>query len=128
MRHEVLMGMSKSELDDYAKVIGLDVTAKKTIALKVDAIETRRERVADIEVLGLTLSIPVKRMHDKRVTDICSKPLTDELATELLGLLLGDEQEAKLIEAATDEDGTVDVEAMGLAIASITQSEELKNF
>ena len=129
MKREVLMEMSKDELDEYGKVLGIDVGGKKTVAQKVDAIEKRRERVAEVDALGLTLSVPVKRMHDKRVSDLASKrPMTDEDATELLRLLLGDEQMARLAERATDDDGTVDADAMGLAMARILGSDDLKNF
>ena len=129
MRHDVLMSMSKTELDSYAAVLGFDVSGKKTIPQKVAQIEKRRERTAEVEVLGLTVSIPIKRMHDKRVTDLMSKrPMTDQCATDLLVLLLGDDQMSQLINRATDDDGTVDVDAMGLAIARILGSEDLKNF
>ena len=129
MRREVLMEMSKSELDEYAKVIGIDVSGKRTVAQKADAIEKRRERTADVEALGLTLAVPLKRLRDKRVADLASKrPMTDADASELLGLLLGNEQMEALAERATDEDGPVDVDALGLAMARILASEELKNF
>ena len=129
MRREVLMEMSKSELDEYAKVIGVDVTGKKTVTQKVASIESARERVADIDVLGMSVAIPIKRMHDKRVSDLVAKKLmSDDDATELMSLLLGDDQMDSLIARATDDDGTVDVDAMGLAIARILGAEELKNF
>lgn len=129
MKREVLMEMSKDELDEYGKVLGIDVGGKKTVAQKVDAIEKRRKRVAEVDALGLTLSVPVKRMRDKRVADLASKrPMTDEDASELLELLLGGEQMVALADRATDEDGTVDIDAMGLAMARILASDELKNF
>lgn len=129
MKREVLMEMSKSELDEYGKVLGVDVSGKRTVAQKADAIEKRRERVAEVEALGLTLAIPVKRMRDKRVTDLASKrPMTDADASELLGLLLGGEQMEALADRATDGDGTVDIDAMGLAMARILAFDELKNF
>lgn len=124
-----MMEMSKAELDEYAQVLGIDVAGRKTVAQKVEAIEKRRERTAEIDVLGITLTVPVKRMHDKRVSDLAAKrPMTDADATQLLGLLIGDEQMAKLAERATDEDGTVDADAMGLAMARILSSDDLKNF
>lgn len=129
MKREAMMEMSKSELDEYAQVLGIDVTGKKTVAQKVDAIEKRRERVAEIDALGITFAVPIKRMHDKRVTDLAAKrPMTDEDATELLALLIGDDQMAKLAERATDDDGTVDTDAMGFALARILSSDDLKNF
>lgn len=129
MKHEVLMSMSKTELDDYARVLGIDASGKKTVAAKAELIEKRRERTAEVDALGLTLVIPIKRMRDKRVTDLAGKrPMSDEDATELLTLILGDEQMQKLVERATDEDGVVDVDAMGLAMARVLASDELKNF
>lgn len=129
MKREVLMSMSKTELDEYARVLGIDASGKKTVAAKVELIEKRRGRTAEIDALGLTLTIPVKRMHDKRVTDLEGKrPMSDEDATRLLALILGDEQMEKLVERATDEDGVVDVDALGLAMARVLASSDLKNF
>lgn len=42
--------------------------------------------------------------------------------------MLGDEQMTELERACTDEDGTVDIDAMALAVAKIITSQELKNF
>lgn len=129
MRHDVMMAMSKSELDAYATSLGINVAAKKTIASKVAAIEDARGRCADIDVFGETFTIPIKAVHDKRVSDLATKSnLTDDDAMHLLELLLGEEQIAKLTELCTDEDGTVDVNAIALAMATILQSEKLKNF
>lgn len=129
MKHEALMNMSKTDLDNYAKMIGLDVSNKKTIPKKVEAIESRRQRVGEIDVLGVHLVIPIKRLQDKRVTDLVGKQSqTDEEASELMMLVLGEEQYQSIIAAATDDDGTVDVIAMGLALATILNSPELKNY
>lgn len=129
MRRETMLEMSKSELDEYAKALGIDVSGKKTVAQKADEIEKRRGRCAEVDALGLTLAVPMKRMRDKRVTDLMGKrPMSDSDADELLSLLLGEEQLAKLVERATEEDGTVDVDAMGLAMARVITCEDLKNF
>lgn len=129
MRHEALTAMSESELDGYARVIGIDVTGKKTVEEKVAEIESRRERTAEIDVLGITLAVPIKRMRDKRVADIMAKrAMSDADATKLLDLVLGKEQAKKLTQQATDPDGTVDTDALGFALASIVTSEALKNY
>lgn len=129
MKREVLMSMSKTELDDYARVLGIDASGKKTAAAKVELIEKRRGRTAEVDALGLTLTIPIKRMRDKRVTDLEGRrPMSDEDATRLLTLILGDDQMEKLVERATDEDGVVDVDALGLAMARVLASSDLKNF
>ena len=41
--------------------------------------------------------------------------------------MLGDEQTAILVDACTDEDGTVDAVALGVAFVRLVTSEELKN-
>lgn len=129
MRHEALMAMSETEIDGYARVIGIDVTGKKTVEEKVAEIEARRERTAEIDVLGVTLTVPIKRMRDKRVADIMAKRvMSDADANKLLDLVLGKEQVKKLVQQATDSDGTVDTDALGFAIATIVTSDALKNY
>lgn len=129
MKREVLLEMSKTELDEYAQVVGVDVTGKKTVVQKVDTIEKCRGRTADVDALGIALTVPIKRMRDKRVSDLMSKrPMTDDDAGNLLLLLLGQEQMDKVVDRVTDDDGTVDVDAMGLVMARVLSSEELKNF
>lgn len=129
MRHEALMAMSETELDGYARVIGIDVTGKKTVEKKVEEIEARRERIAEIDVLGVTLAVPIKRMRDKRVADIMAKrAMSDADANKLLDLVLGKEQVKKLVQQATDSDGTVDTDAIGFALVSVITSDELKNY
>lgn len=129
MKHEAMMDMSKTDLDEYGKALGIDVTGKKTVAAKVEAIEEQRGRTAEIDILGITVTIPIKRFHDKRVSDIYAKsPMTDDDANALFVMILGEKQAAKVAEQATDEDGTVDVDAMGYALAKLLTSEQLKNF
>ena len=129
MRHEVLMEMTSDELDRYGEACGIDVSGKRTKAQKVALLEERRARVADIEVLGTTLHVPVRAMHDQRVTDLLDRGgLTEAEADALMTMLLGDEQYAALVERCTDDDGVVDVSAVGLAFATIVRSDELKNY
>lgn len=130
MRHEVLMEMSIEQIDQYAKVCGIDVTGKRTKEAKIALIEERRERVADIDVLGITIAVPVRNLHDKRVTDALGSkvPLTDEGASRLFVRLVGQEQYETLLERCTDDDGLVDVEALAIAFATVVHSPELKNY
>lgn len=129
MRHDVMMEMSLEQLDQYGRACGIDVTGKRTKAQKVALIEERRGRVAEIDALGMTLSVPVRAMHDKRVTDLLDRgDLTEAEADQLMTMLLGDEQYGRLVERCTDEDGVVDVNAIGLAFATVVRSDELKNY
>ena len=129
MRRDVMMEMSLEELDQYARVLGIDATGRASKAAKVDLIEERRGRVAEVDALGMTISVPVRRLHDKRVSDrLASGPLTDEGTDELFRDLVGEEQHAAVLERCTDEDGVVDVEAYGVAVARVLTSPALKNF
>ena len=77
----------------------------------------------------MALEVPIKRIHDKRLSDrINSAGSDDEQAEAIMRDLLGEEQMSEVEKACTDEDGTVDVDAYGLVLASILTSEELKNF
>lgn len=125
MNKEYLVRMSDAELENYAKAIGIKIP--KDIESKADFIEKRRERTAKIEVLGITFEIPIKRIKDKRVTDLISN-MNDVNAEKALCLVLGEEQYAKLEEACIEEDGTYDVQAMGYAFTTIFTSPKLKNF
>lgn len=124
-----MMEMSLEQLDQYGTACGIDVSGKRTKAQKVALIEERRGRVADVDVLGMTLHVPVRAMKDKRVTDLLDRGgLSEADADWLMGALLGEEQYASLIERCTDEDGVVDVSAVGIAFATIVRSEDLKNY
>ena len=129
MNRECMERMSASELDEYAKSCGIEVSHARDKKDKLRIISERRERVASVRALGIDFEIPVKRVHDKRLTDLLGKQdMTDEDMTEAMGMMLGREQFDELVAACTDDDGTVDVNAMGVAYVRIVTSSELKNF
>ena len=129
MRKEVMLEMDAEQLDEYARVLGFDAGKARGVKAKAALIEKKREREAEIDVLGMTVRVPVKRMHDKRITDRLTGELTDDREAErLMRDLIGDEQADELLERCTEEDGTVDADAFGYAIAKIAYSPELKNF
>lgn len=129
MNREYMERMSAKELDEYAKSCGIDVARIKSKQDKLRIIAERRERVATVRALGIDFEIPVKRVHDKRLSDLMNKQnMTDEDMTEAMVMLLGQEQLDELVSACTDEDGTVDVNAMGTAYVRIITAKELKNF
>lgn len=130
MKHEAMMSMSLGQLDQYGKVCGIDVTGMRSREEKVAAIEERRARTADIDVLGMTLSVPVRTLHDKRVVDMVNSPdeLSEDEADRLMTMLLGEQQYESLVGHCTDDDGVVDVEAIALALHVILNSDDLKNY
>lgn len=129
MNAENMRNMTDDELEGYAKALGFTLKAVKGHDAKVEFIQKRREKAAELSVLGVNLSIPIKAAHDKRVRDLLTKDeRTDEDVVELFRLMLGDEQLQALFDAATDEDGTVDEPALSFAFNSILGSKELKNF
>lgn len=120
--------MGEEELDRYANAIGISTAAAKTAAQKVALIEKERSRSVTVEALGVVLELPAKRVRDQRFSDLMNKSdRTDDDLKEAFELLLGESQYAQLVEAATDEDGTVDAIALGFALNSILTSDALKN-
>lgn len=128
MNREHLERMSEGELNDYAKALGLEAEGAPDAAAKIRLIESKRERIVIISVIGMDFEIPVKRAHDQRIADLVMSNGGDAAVAEALKLMLGDKQFDQLIKACTDDDGTIDVEAIGLAYVKIFSSEELKNF
>ncbi len=132
MRSEILLEMSPEEVDAYAKLLGVNTTGLKTVRAKVNLIEKRRAKEAEIDVFGLTIRIPIKRAHDKRYVDMYVKGtkdgLTDEEAMEMLLSLIGEDQYQALVDRCTEEDGTIDNDAVTLGVAMIVGADELKNF
>ena len=121
--------MTAAELDEYGKAMGIEMRPAATVADKIALIEGRRGQCAEISALGVSLRIPKKALSDKRLTELLNTPggMDDAQATDALRLLLGDAQLATLRDAATDDDGTVDNVALGVAFVRILQSEQLKN-
>lgn len=124
-----LARMGAQELDGYARTLGVDVRGEKGAAAKAREIERRRARVACVRVLGMDMEVPVKRAKDRRAAELAARASADDAAAEaFMRLMLGDEQWGMVVEACTDEDGTVDVCAMAFAYAQVAGSPELKNF
>ncbi len=124
-----MMLMSPEQLDDYARLLGFDVSGCASKDEKVEEIESRRERVATIDVAGLSLTVPMKRLHDKRIMDKYKGGVkTNSRLEEFISDLLGEEQMQAVRDLCTDEDGTVDAEGYLMVLSAVNQSDELKNF
>lgn len=127
MNKEAMARMSAEELDEYGRLLGIEMKPASTVAQKVALISAKRERSATVTALGMQFEVPMKALTDKRVTDVLSSPSrTDEDVYRTLGVLLG-EQMGRLMEACTDEDGAIDSGAIALAFVKIVTSDELKN-
>lgn len=128
MRRECLERMGPDELDLYGRAVGADVSHASDPREKARLIERRRARTAVVRALGIDFEVPYKALHDKRVSDLLAeRGRTDEQTDELIGLLLGEDQKGELYAACTDEDGTVDVDALAYAFVRLLTSDELKN-
>lgn len=128
MRREVMLAMSGEELDRYASLIGANVSGMETVAEKVSAIEAKREATHEVALLGAVFSIPARNIRDKRFQDAARLIGSDAEAELAARLALGDDQFDALVDRATDEDGVVDVDALGMAVAGILNNPELKNY
>lgn len=127
MNKEAMARMSADELDEYGRLLGIEMKPARTVAQKVALISAKRDRTATVTALGMQFEVPMKALTDKRVTDVLSSPSrTDEDVYRTLGVLLG-EQMGRLMEACTDEDGAIDSGALALAFVKIVTSDELKN-
>lgn len=128
MNREYLLKMDADGLDGYARMLGISTRGAKTAEAKVRLIEERRAKRARINVLGVDVEVPVKRYHDRDVVERYNAATTDEDYAALVVELLGDEQWAEVVRAATDEDGHVDQEALNWAMVQVVTDKELKNF
>lgn len=127
MNKEAMARMSAEELDEYGRLLGIEMKPARTVAQKVALIGAKRERTATVTALGMRFEVPMKALTDKRVTDVLSsQSRTDEDVYRTLGVLLGEQMDA-LMEACTDEDGAIDSGALALAFVKIVTSDELKN-
>lgn len=128
MKKEILEKLSDAEIADYAASLGIELAPASNHAEKVRLIEGRRERMVTITLLGIPFKVAMKAATDQRVELLLSKrDRTDEDTFEALRLMLGDEQTEILIDACTDEDGTIDAVALGVAFVRLITSDELKN-
>ncbi len=130
MKREILASLIESELDLYAKTIGVELPDGMPICEKVDRVEEARNRTAVVSVLGFDVSVPIKSLHDKRVADKVKNLsiLSDDAMETLFVDIVGDDQWDAIVEHCTDDDGVVDVDALGLFIAKVLVDPELKNF
>lgn len=128
MKKEVLLSMGAEELDKYGSIIGVNVSDMPEVSDKVSAIMSARERTHEVRLLGALFHIPVRNIRDKRFQDALSNGFTDASVELAARLALGDEQWEKLVDRVTDNDGVVDVDALGMAIAQIISNPELKNY
>lgn len=129
MNSKSMGSMSPGELDAYARVMGFSVDDLASAAEKADEIRRRRAREVEMTVLGVHVSVPVRRMHDKRVTDLLAMDGRTDAETERMArLIVGDEAWEAIVAAATEEDGTVDNDALGYAISAVVYDGRLKNY
>lgn len=128
MRRDTLMAMSGDELDAYAKLLGANTAGMDSHAEKIAAIDAKRESTHEVTLLGKTFSIPVRNIRDKRFQDVATSINNDIQAEKAARLALGEEQWDELVERASDEDGVIDIDALGYAVALILHNPELKNY
>jgi hypothetical protein len=128
MRKEILEQMTAEELKEYAIACGIKESVFNKSKDKAGYLHSRWEREVPVTVFGQEFKIKAKTLQDKRFIDLVGSPNpTDEQLAEALTLLLGEEQVTKLYDVCTDEDGTVDIVAVGQAFVHIANSPQLKN-
>lgn len=127
MNSTTLKAMSKVELEKYLKFNGIKAKTNSASAMR-EAVLEARERIAHIEVLGVSVDIPIKHFRSKGIQEMWSKCEKDEDFDAFVQAVLNDDDKyAELLDACRDDDGELDVDAYSFAIASIFTSDELKN-
>ncbi len=129
MNTETMQNMTVAELEAYANSLGFTLKACKDKADKIALIGRRRARAATVPVLGLDLSIEVRRFRSSKFADVINdRSRTSADLTEAFRGLLGDEQYEALVAACTEEDGELDEDALAFAFGRILASDELKKY
>lgn len=129
MDTSIFDNMSAKELDLYARAMELDCSKLKGVKAKREFIKQHLTKQADIKIFGNVYTVPVKRLHDKRVSDLLNgKNLTDDKLFEAMRLVLGDEQFDDIYAHCTEDDGLVNMASLTYAYLSVFENEELKNF
>lgn len=130
MNKETMQNMTAEELEGYAQSMGFTLRACKDKSDKIALIQRKRARAVTIEVLGLELSVEVRKFRGSKFSDVVNK--RDRTSAELMDAfrgLLGDTQYESLLAACAEEDGEgVDEDALAYAFVRILQSDELKNY
>lgn len=129
MNKEAMQNMTAEELEGYANSMGFTLKACKDKADKIALIQRKRARAVTVEVLGIELSIEVRRFRNSKFADVISK--RDRTSAELMNAfrcLLGDSQYESLLTACAEDEGELDEDALAYAFAKILQSDELKNY
>ncbi len=120
--------LDDGELAAYASALGVRGAKRKGRDTLVADLSERRERVATVRVFGRSFAVPMRRVRDKRVSDLlATSPMTDEALMGAAELLLGEAQVEELVGLCTEDDGTVDSDALAVALNRVFTSEELKN-
>lgn len=128
MKKENLERMSEAEIIQYAEALGIPKKAIKAANNKAEFVWNRWNQEVTVSAVGLDLKIPAKLLRDKDLINALANPnLTDDQADKIIMRLLGETQYNALIDACTDDEGVVDVVAMGVAFGRILSSHELKN-
>lgn len=129
MDTSIFDNMGAKELDLYARAMELDCSKLKGVKAKREFVKQHLTKQADIKIFGKVYTVPVKRLHDKRVSDLLNgKNLTDDKLFEAMRLVLGDEQFDDIYAHCTEDDGLVNMASLTYAYLSVFENEELKNF
>lgn len=119
--------MTENELRAYALNLGISATAFNKAKDKVEFVQERWNKTVTVEVAGEEFDIEAKVLKSKKFNDLMAAD--EDAATEqAMEMLVGAEGLARIEAMATEEDGTVDVAAIGTICGLILSDKNLKNF
>ena len=116
MKKDILLSLSDGELDDFAKTVGAETDGLEHVA-KVDAILNRQNRIVRFKALGMDIEIETSKFNDMRNTKLDFDASRVDGMIDAARFLFGDEQEKRIREYITDDDGAQDT----IAYAYIVQ-------
>lgn len=128
MRRAVLERMTSDELAQLAEVSSVDISGFAGDREKVvDALLEDANRTYQVEVAGLKLKVSAATLRDARLVELDAKP--DKGLPELREMavcIVGEGQEAKLAEAATDG-GRLDAVLYSALVMMLFKAVQAKN-
>lgn len=127
MKREILEKMTDDELDQYAEMVGAKVDGLPREAA-IDAALARANRTIKVSACGLGLEVDFRNVSNMATVEKAAQSADsiDDLV-EVAVALLGNDQEQKVRDYVTDEDGRTDSYLYGLIVNSVANEVGEKN-
>lgn len=126
MKKDTLLSLSDAELDDFAETVGAE-TKSLPHDEKVETILHRQHRIVHVTVLGLDVEVDASKFNDMRNSKLEFDATRVDGVIEAARFLFGDEQEKRIREHITDENGAQDTIAYAYIVEKAVEEVNGKN-